>query len=109
MNTVTSNTGFILRHGSFADGVNVEICILFRGGIQIKILMRCHLIRNQNEHFTARKRSLGQGNVFKPVCHSVHGGGVSVPARITGHMTGGSLSRESLSGGALSRRVSVRR
>ena len=22
--------------------------------------------------FTARKRSLGQGNVFKPVCHSVH-------------------------------------
>ena len=75
MNTVTSNTGFILRHGSFADGVNVEICILFRGGIQIKILMRCHLVRNQNEHFTARKRSLGQGNVFKPVCHSLHGGG----------------------------------
>ena len=74
MNTVTSNTGFILRHGSFADGVNVEICILFRGGIQIKILMRCHLIRNQNEHLTARKRSLGQGNVFKPVCHSVHMG-----------------------------------
>ena len=23
---------------------------------------------------TARKRSLGQGNVFTPVCHSVHGG-----------------------------------
>ena len=22
---------------------------------------------------TARKRSLGQGNVFTPVCHSVHG------------------------------------
>ena len=109
MNTVTSNTGFILRHGSFADGVNVEICILFRGGIQIKILMRCHLIRNQNEHFTARKRSLGQGNVFKPLCHSVHGGGVSVPARITGHMTGGSLSRGSLSGRSLSRRISVRR
>ena len=24
--------------------------------------------------FTARKRSLGQGNIFTPVCHSVHGG-----------------------------------
>ena len=24
--------------------------------------------------FTARKRSLGQGNIFAPVCHSVHGG-----------------------------------
>ena len=27
---------------------------------------------------TARKRSLGQGNVYTHVCHSVHGGGVSV-------------------------------
>ena len=26
---------------------------------------------------TARKRSLGQGNIFAPVCHSVHGGGGS--------------------------------
>ena len=25
--------------------------------------------------FTARKGSLGQGNIFTPVCHSVHGGG----------------------------------
>ena len=25
---------------------------------------------------TARKRSLGQGNIFAPVCHSVHRGGV---------------------------------
>ena len=25
--------------------------------------------------FTARKRSLGQGNIFTPVCHSVQGGG----------------------------------
>ena len=24
---------------------------------------------------TTRKRSLGQGNIFTPVCHSVHGGG----------------------------------
>ena len=28
--------------------------------------------------FTARKRSLGQGNVFTPVCHSVHMGGVCI-------------------------------
>ena len=46
---------------------------------------------------TARKRSYGQGNVFTPVCHSVQG--ISVPACITGHMTGGSLSRWSLSKG----------
>ena len=28
--------------------------------------------------FTARKRSLGQGNIFTPVCHSVHRGGVGL-------------------------------
>ena len=32
--------------------------------------MGCTLI------FTARKRSLGQGNIFTPVCHSVHRGGL---------------------------------
>ena len=37
--------------------------------------------------FTARKRSLGQGNVFKLVCHSVHRDGGGFPACITGHMT----------------------
>ena len=31
---------------------------------------------------TARKRSLGQGNIFAPVCHSVHGG--VIPACIAG-------------------------
>ena len=31
------------------------------------ILLECTLV-------TARKRSLGQGNIFAPVCHSVHGG-----------------------------------
>ena len=31
--------------------------------------------------FTARKRSVGQGNVFAPVCHSVGGGcGVWLPS-----------------------------
>ena len=31
-------------------------------------VMNCHHI------ITARKRSLGQGNIFTPVCHSVHRG-----------------------------------
>ena len=61
------------------------------------------------ELITARKRSLGQGNVFTPVCDSVHRG-VSVPACTTGHMTGGQgglCSGGSLSRGPLSRGVSV--
>ena len=29
-----------------------------------------------NAVITARKRSLGQGNIFTPVCHSVHMGGM---------------------------------
>ena len=42
--------------------------------------------------FTARKRSLGQGNVFTPVCHSAHGGGggglcmISLLVRLPGPM-----------------------
>ena len=30
--------------------------------------------------FTAPKRSLGQGNIFTPVCHSIHRGGVCLSA-----------------------------
>ena len=33
------------------------------------------LYANQGIIITARKRSLGQGNIFAPVCHSVQGGG----------------------------------
>ena len=33
--------------------------------------------RKEKYIFTARKRSLGQGDIFTPVCHSVHGGGVA--------------------------------
>ena len=36
------------------------------------ILLECILV-------TTCKQSLGQGNVFTPVCHSVHGGGDSAP------------------------------
>ena len=50
--------------------------------------------------FTARKRSLGQGNIFAPVCHSVHGGGVS--ARGDAWSGGVSGAREGCSqGGSL--------
>ena len=31
---------------------------------------------------TARKRSLGQCNIFAPVCHSVHGGGGGRPGQV---------------------------
>ena len=31
-------------------------------------------MKNPKCIFTARKRSLGQGNIFISVCHSVHGG-----------------------------------
>ena len=34
---------------------------------------------------TARKRSLGQGNIFTPVCHSVHRGGL--PQSMLGYHT----------------------
>ena len=33
--------------------------------------VRCHFVMI----ITARERSLGQGNIFAPVCHSVHRGG----------------------------------
>ena len=54
---------------------------------------------------TARKRSLLQGNVFTPVCHSVHSRGAilsrkvpSIVGRVVPSLTGGVLS---LAGGAV--------
>ena len=43
--------------------------------------------------FTARKLSLGQGNVFAGVFLSTWGGGVGFPACITDYMTTGSASK----------------
>ena len=42
----------------------------------VRILLECILVVSNIVIiiFTARKRSLGQGNVFTPVCHSVHSG-----------------------------------
>ena len=70
---------------------------------------------SRNLIVTACKQSLGQGNIFTPVSHSVGKGGGGFPACITGHITrvvclwgrgGGSASTgvciqgESASGGA---------
>ena len=48
-----------------------------------------------NYVITTRKRSLGQGNAFTPVCDSSQG--VSVPAYITDYMTGGGVSVQGVS------------
>ena len=40
---------------------------------------------------TARKRSLGQGNVFTPVCHSVHEGSASGGSASEGGLPPGGL------------------
>ena len=41
-------------------------------------------IRGQGFLITPRKRSLGQGNIFTPVCHSVHRGCVCVSQHAPG-------------------------
>ena len=46
--------------------------------------------------FTTRKRSLGQGNIFTNICHSVPGWGGGFPTCITGHMTRGVCIQEGL-------------
>ena len=46
--------------------------------------MTAHEIIHEVLFITARKRSLGQGNIFTSVCHSVHGGdmhGTYAPSR----------------------------
>ena len=45
------------------------VCLSRKGGEGSKLEMECRVCI-----FTARKRSLGQGNIFAPVCHSVHKG-----------------------------------
>ena len=76
--------------------------LLLVGCIEIVCLWYiCHKILNKNvfqkraKHhlwvasnfciiFTARKRSLGQGNIFTPVCHSVHRGACVVARGVCG-------------------------
>ena len=40
-----------------------------------------YVLPRTSEIITARKRSLGQGNVFAPVCHSIDGRGALHPGR----------------------------
>ena len=42
--------------------------------------MACLIPSPRTDLVTARKRSLGQGNIFTPVCHSVHRGACVVAA-----------------------------
>ena len=55
-----------------------------RTEVALQVIRRIHTERKRKQKrtfslmfaiFTARKRSLGQGNIFAPVCHSVHKGG----------------------------------
>ena len=57
--------------------------------------------------FTARKRSLGQVNVFTGACHSVHREVGWLPACITGHVTGEDLPPRGLPWGDCIRGVSI--
>ena len=60
-------------------------------------------------NFLPPATKLRQGNVFTPVCHSVLGWGISVPACIIGQMTRGvSVQGGICPGGSLSRGISVR-
>ena len=56
--------------------------LMYRGGLSI-FYTRISQTGSRQPHrwgyqliITARKWSLGQGHIFTPVCHSVHGGGV---------------------------------
>ena len=46
---------------------------------KVRIIRRrtvfCTLIPSETVHFYRPKRSFGQGNIFTPLCHSVHRGG----------------------------------
>ena len=77
------------EYGVFEIEINNEaVCTAFRDHSNIESTevaqATCSTVVNVNEGkyycafcnflITARKRSLGQGNIFRSVCHSVHGG-----------------------------------
>ena len=70
--------------------INLTLIIYLSAGIfkSIRTRNKCCIeicdLEGKSKIFTARKRSLGQGNDFAPVCHSVHRGGVSVGVSVQG-------------------------
>ena len=66
--------------------VFMESCVLF-----IIVILLITAAADPWFLFTARKRSLGQGNVCTSVCHSVHGGVDLHPGRVC--IQAGSVSR----------------
>ena len=51
------------------------------GAVKVPLMLRTALrMGTISTIFTAHERSLGQGNVFTPVYHSVHGGGGWLPS-----------------------------
>ena len=48
------------------------------------VICSCSRLNNY-EIITVRKRSLGQGNIFAPVCHSVHRWGEGMPQCMLGY------------------------
>ena len=65
-------------------------------------LSDCNPVGKQNNMFTTRRQSLGHGNIFRSVCHSVHGeGGVCIQGGLHsgGLHTGGLHSEGSASSG----------
>ena len=48
----------------------------------MKSCRKVMVVNNLFKLITARKRSFGQGNIFAPVCYSVHGGSASLHAGI---------------------------
>ena len=84
----TQCLGLLIRKVTFTVPVKVTVKVQ-HFNIALIVMGRMGL-----ELITARKRSLGQFDVFTHVCHSVHGGGFSV--RGEGLCPGGLCPRGSL-------------
>ena len=59
-----------------------ELCV---ASVDVPLLVSNPYVHLKIGFITARKRSLGQGNIFTPVCYSVHGGGCMVALGGGGH------------------------
>ena len=66
--TVHDSQIYLIRSSVQVAKLFCNQCLLFTG---------CKIVANLSYFITAHKRSLGQGSVFTPVCHSVRGGGGS--------------------------------